>query len=110
MHHNPSNKFLSTNQQILRIISSIRTDAGEYVCEAKNRLGVVKRVFNIEIYGMSSSSCSKNNSFKINSKHKSLQSAYIFHPGPNGVVVLHPAGLAQELDDDTALIKMVRLQ
>lgn len=35
----------------MRIISSRKTDSGRYVCLAQNMLGVVKKVFNVEVYG-----------------------------------------------------------
>lgn len=46
-HH----RYISTDGQHMRIISSRKTDSGRYTCLAQNMLGVVKKVFNVEVYG-----------------------------------------------------------
>lgn len=49
--HISGNTFLSANHQLFRIISSTRADAGEYLCEARNNLGAVRKSFTIEVLG-----------------------------------------------------------
>lgn len=49
--HISGNKLLSFHRQLFRIISSTKADAGEYMCEAKNNLGEVRRNFSIKILG-----------------------------------------------------------